>query len=104
MTSQNRICLKCVYRFYKYKGQCISVPDNCRDYNRETGECLKCYTGYRLGDGKCFDIDVGCDRVNAQGYCAKCKDGYALMKNKCQRIITVPAGGRVVVSAGADKK
>ncbi len=53
--------MKSVYRFYKFNGMCLPIPEDCRDYNRENGECLKCYTGTKLINGKCLHVDFNCN-------------------------------------------
>lgn len=65
-------CIMCSYRFYLNNGRCVPVPDSCKDYNRETGECYSCYTGYWLSAGQCAVMHELCQSVDSNGRCIKC--------------------------------
>ena len=41
-----------------YHGACIEVPDECAAYNEHTGECLRCYLGYKIEDGVCVEANL----------------------------------------------
>ena len=78
-------CDKCSYRFFPSKtGECQAVPHSCSRYNRQTGECLSCYTGYYLFQGTCKQRDPLCSSTDpVTKLCNKCYNGYILYNDKC---------------------
>lgn len=79
-------CIRCSYRFYLNKGRCVPVPDECKEYNKETGECLTCYTGYSMQNGVCGAMNQLCQAADSYGRCVQCYKGYNLIDGLCYRI------------------
>ncbi len=47
-------CKFCTYRYFLKDGICTKIPDSCSSYDRQSGECDSCYTGYYLNAGNCI--------------------------------------------------
>ncbi len=46
-------CIKCAARMYLNSDRkCVSIDENCNEYNEASGDCLKCYPGYVIGLAK----------------------------------------------------
>ena len=51
---ENGICTKCSFRSYlDDANECVSVDDQCADFNYDARVCAGCYSGYSLLNGKC---------------------------------------------------
>jgi|JI7StandDraft_1071085.scaffolds.fasta_scaffold1020929_1 hypothetical protein len=54
------------------------------------GNCLTCYSGYALADGKCVVaapiIIPNCNTVSDQGVCIDCLEGYFPSGTTCQQV------------------
>lgn len=64
---QQNICLSCYPSFILTNGRCFPVNPQCKDYNRQTGQCTDCYAGYTLKEGQC--IVTPQNVVNTQDLC-----------------------------------
>lgn len=70
-------------------GQCEKVSEDCRTYNDFDGQCLSCYSGFALNQGKCVKDNVkgGCSSFDSDGKCSKCATGFYLNSNsECAQV------------------
>jgi hypothetical protein len=86
----NQVCLKCSNRWvFNTNKVCVPVADQCKTHN-DNGECLTCFFGYDLKEGKCLfsdsnnamPSDSGCatwDWNNQK--CLKCSSGWVFNKD-----------------------
>ena len=94
----NQVCLACSTNWVLINNVCVPVSDQCATFNSTTGNCITCYKGYNLDQGRCIIVDLtlvvnpdkGCkdwnwdalicltcsDRwyINAQGVCTPVSD------------------------------
>lgn len=35
---------------------CVAIDALCKEFERQNGNCISCYTGYRLQNGRCVVI------------------------------------------------
>ena len=47
-------CQQCNPGYYVFEGNCNLVDQLCRTYKQTNGDCLSCYDGYRLNNGRCY--------------------------------------------------
>jgi hypothetical protein len=50
--SQSR-CIKCFDRYYLSANACLTVSVFCRTYDGNNGNCLSCYSSFKLLNGRC---------------------------------------------------
>lgn len=44
---ENNVCVECSERFYfNANRRCQQVDPDCKDYNRVSGACISCFTGF----------------------------------------------------------
>lgn len=53
----NQVCLACSKNWVLVGKKCVAVSDQCLTWD-QTGDCLSCYTGYLLTNGKCLITDL----------------------------------------------
>lgn len=53
--SSSNVCKECYYSFYYDANTklCVSVSPLCKSWNAQ-GECLSCFKGYKVSEGKCI--------------------------------------------------
>jgi hypothetical protein len=102
-------CIRCSERFAFVQGTCVDLycrafenpskcsrcqegytlhplgycfDQNCVLYNN--GTCVNCANNYRLQEGFCVKVLIGCSRVepSTQG-CANCIESYRLVNGRC---------------------
>jgi len=73
-------CAICKYRYYiNSNGICIGVNPLCNLYNKNTGFCLTCVSGYSQVNGSCLSwisLNPQCINFNKYGNCIRCGAGY----------------------------
>jgi hypothetical protein len=52
-SSNSPASMTCPFRTVPKDGNCVQVSDQCKDWDRVSGDCTKCYDGYNLRTGKC---------------------------------------------------
>ena len=51
--SNSKFCAECYQGYIPLNGICKVRDDQCANYSQSTYECLGCYAGYALDQGKC---------------------------------------------------
>lgn len=87
------VCLACSKEWVLINKVCVPVSDQCLTFDSATGDCLTCYNGYNLQNGKCIIQDLnlvvpsdkGCKDWNwAQQICLTCSNMWFLdSQGKC---------------------
>ena len=85
---KNQKCLQCSNNWvFNTNGVCVPVSDQCNTFDR-SGNCVSCYKGYSLSNGKCVLAsvqsvsDVGCglwDWNNQK--CLQCSNNWVFNTN-----------------------
>ena len=88
---KNQVCLACSKRWaFNANKICVPVADQCAT-NADNGDCLTCYKGYDLKDGKCLystsnnakPADSGCATWDWDNQvCLACSKGWVFNSNK----------------------
>ena len=82
---QNKVCLACSTNWVLINNVCVPVSDQCATFNSTTGNCVTCYKGYNLSQGRCVIIDLtlvvnpdkGCKDWNWDArICLSCSDRW----------------------------
>ena len=85
-----RVCTTCADRtYFDSNGICQSVSAQCSTWDKLTGECLTCFSGYAISNGACVisekpdhPADVGCRQWDwANQKCLKCSFRWAFNKD-----------------------
>ena len=88
MNQQGVTCSECVNRYYLNQNICFRVGDGCNTYNKQTGECWSCFTGYEYQSGNCVkevepvNQDPHC-LIFKNNRCEKCSIRYYYSGEKC---------------------
>ena len=85
----DRICLSCSHMWYfNEQGKCAPVSDLCKSAD-PNGNCLTCYKGYKLVNGKCENeeiikpTDVGCGKWDWDNQvCLECSKDWVFNNDK----------------------
>ena len=94
-TDGNQNCLECSARFFSNaQGKCVPVSDYCRTWNKDSGVCLTCYTGYVISEGQCVVnpkpfVPSANDRCQSwiQNQCVACQNrAYFDTNGVCQPV------------------
>lgn len=90
-SSNQKTCLQCSQRFFfNTDGKCSAVSDFCATWDKATGDCLSCYSGYDLSNGTCCvslshndPSDPGCASWDwNNNVCLKCSNNWVFNSNK----------------------
>ena len=90
-SSNQKTCLQCSHRFFfGANGQCSAVSDFCATWDKASGDCLSCYSGYDLSNGTCCvslahndATDPGCASWDwNNNVCLKCSNNWVFNANK----------------------
>ena len=84
---ENNVCREC-YSGYFIKtttGECIVINPFCRISNETTGDCLSCYQGYIVSEGKCVptSVDPNCVRFDENQTCVRCSSRFFMRNGLC---------------------
>ena len=82
-------CLECSYRaYFNSENVCTPISDNCNTWDLATGNCLTCYHGFILVDGRCelapgvTPSDLGCKIWDWQNQvCLTCSKNWVFNTN-----------------------
>ena len=92
---QNGVCIRCSFRSYlSDANECVSVDDQCADFNYDDKVCIGCYSGYSLLNDKCQITQVdedkeieNCFAYTPEGNCLECFDRFYLSEaNVCAEV------------------
>ena len=87
---KNLKCLACSNKWAFNEGVCVPVSDQCKA-NAENGDCIECYKGYDLKEGKCLysldntmsPPDLGCGTWDWDNkVCLACSNGWVFNSDK----------------------
>lgn len=88
----NSVCVKCSNGYYFDSNRTCTLADTlCKGFDQNNGDCLSCYAGYKLANGRCnvdnsSNLNPFCQTF-ANGTCVACSKGYYFDSNKiCQQI------------------
>lgn len=88
----NSICIKCSNGYYFDVNKVCTLADTlCRSFDQSNGDCLSCYSGFNLANGRCnvdnsSNLNPYC-QVFVNSTCLNCSRGYYFDSNKvCQQI------------------
>lgn len=86
------VCQECSDRsFFNKDGLCVAVSSQCNTFDKASGNCLTCFSGYDLVDGECVfspantaqPADLGCGTWDwTNQVCLKCSDKWAFNADK----------------------
>lgn len=78
--------------YYDYAIETVVTVDTCQEYNKQTGTCKVCISGYFLQDSKCINFaslkgaDQTCKIYLNLTYCQECFSGYFVLEGECKAI------------------
>ena len=93
----NQKCLACSNRWaFNSDNICVPVSDQCAS-NDKSGNCVTCYKGYDLQDGKCLfslsnnekPADAGCGTWDWDNkVCLSCSNGWVFNSNNVCTVVS----------------